>query len=87
MAIAAFFGVLAIAGIAVSIPNAIVASNSNDKVQEHFQAEAWKAAPLAPGIVGRGLIFLREEKLDAPHTLTLVCRAGGSERRFELAFE
>ena len=87
LAAVAGFVVLTVAGIGIGIPNAIVASNSNDKLQEHFQAGAWKDAPVPPGSAARGLVFLREGTSGAPHTFTLVCRVGGSERRIELPFE
>lgn len=70
------FTALAVVGLAIGLPNAIVAARSNARLEGFFHGLAWKPSPLRPGQVQRGLVFLRSPDPYAPLTLQLRFRDG-----------
>jgi len=55
----AAFTFLAVVGLAIGIPNAIVAARSNDRLGTFFHDRAWAHGSLRPGQTQVGLLFLR----------------------------
>ncbi len=80
----AVFSALAVIGLAIGIPNAVVAARSNTRLGAFFQDRAWVPIPLRPGQVQRGLIFLRSPDPYKPLVLQLHYRNASGEQRLEL---
>jgi hypothetical protein len=78
------FGALAMVGVLVGLPNALVASHSNDRLGAFFQEQAWSPGPLGPGQIRRGLLFFRSAGPWAPFNLRIRFREGGAEHQLEL---
>jgi len=55
----AAYSVLAVIGLAVGVPNALVAARSNRRLGAFFKDQAWVPVSLRPGQSHRGLLFLR----------------------------
>ncbi|HJW73321.1 MAG TPA: hypothetical protein VJ486_10870 [Geothrix sp.] len=81
----AMFSALAVVGLAIGIPNAMVAARSNTRLGAFFNNQAWSPRPLGPGQGQRGLIFLRCTDRRAPLTLQVVYRNAAGEQRLELS--
>ena len=78
------FGAMAVVGLLVGLPNLAVAANSNRRVEQFFQAEAWSPGHLGPGQTRRGLIFLRCPEPRALLQIRVITRRGSAEWALEL---
>ena len=81
----AAFTVWAGVGVCLGLPNAIVAARSNHRLGDFLRSRAWPSAPLRPGAVQRGLVFLRQPGPAVPLRLEVVYRQGAAEGRLALA--
>lgn len=80
----AIYSAMAVVGLAVGLPNAIVAARSNTRLEGFFRSLVWTPAALRPGQVQRGLIFLRSPDPYAPVTLQVRSRDATGEQRLAL---
>lgn len=78
------YSVLAVAGLAIGIPNAAVAARSNTRLAAFFKDNAWTPMSLQPGQSQRGLVFLRSPDPYAPLRLRLKYRNALGEQGREL---
>jgi len=74
----------AIVGLAIGIPNAVVAVRSNTRLGAFFKSQAWSPGLLPPRQGRRGLLFLRPGDNVMPVTLRLVYRNAAGELPLEL---
>lgn len=77
----AAFTFLAIVGLAIGIPNAIVAARSNDRLGTFFHDQAWAPGSLRPGQTQVGLLFLRTPDPYQVISLQLRYRTSAGEQR------
>ena len=75
---------LGVVGLLIAIPNAMVASRSNDRLESFFRARAWSPGVLHAGETWRGLLFLRTPEPAPPLSLRIHYRAGGDEHHLDL---
>jgi hypothetical protein len=80
----AVFTFLAAVGLAIGVPNALVAHHSNRRLGAFLQEQAWRPGPLRPGEVRRGLLFLRNRDPYAPVTVQVITHTAAGERRLPL---
>ncbi|HLP30499.1 MAG TPA: hypothetical protein VK150_03995 [Geothrix sp.] len=78
------FGGLAIVGLCIGAPNAIIAARSNHRLGAFFADQAWRPGPLRPGQVRRGLLFVRSRDPFEPLPIQVVYILPDGERRLTL---
>ena len=77
----AVFSALAVVGLAIGVPNAVVAARSNARLGAFFRSQAWTPGTLGSGQKRQGLLFLRNPDPYAPLTLQIRYRDGSREHR------
>ena len=80
----AVFSALAVIGLAIGIPNAVVAATSNNRLGAYLKSHAWSPRPLGPGQGQRGLIFLRNPDPYSPLMVQVLYRNASGEQRVGL---
>jgi hypothetical protein len=80
----AAFSALAFVGLAIGVPNAVVAARSNARLGAFFQNQAWSSGPLESGQRRQGLLFLRSPDPYAPLTLQIRYQCGSEALRLAL---
>ncbi len=75
----------AVIGLAIGLPNALTAANSNMRLGDFLREQAWSPRAVGPGQVQRGLIFLRSPDPYAPLTFQLRFRDATRERQLALS--
>lgn len=80
----AMFSALAVVGLAIGLPNAVVAARSNTRLGMFFEHRAWSPIPLGPGQEQRGLLFIQHPDHHAPLTLQVVYRNAAGKQRLWL---
>ncbi|HJW44159.1 MAG TPA: hypothetical protein VJ463_06865, partial [Geothrix sp.] len=78
------FGGLAIVGLCIGAPNAIIASRSNHRLGAFFEERAWRPGPLRPGQLRRGLLFVRSRDPFEPLSIQVVYALPDGEQRLTL---
>ncbi len=81
----AAFTFLAVVGLAIGVPNAIVAARSNSRLGTFFHDRAWTPIPLRPGQTQQGLLFLRHPDPYQVLSLQLRYRTPAGEQKLTLA--
>jgi len=76
---------LGLVGLLIAIPNAIVASFSNDRLGSFFRAEAWSPRVLHAGEARHGLLFLRTPEQSPPLSIRIHFRVGDGAYQLELS--
>lgn len=80
----AAFTAFAVVGLAIGVPNAIVAARSNSRLGSFFHDRAWVPIALGSGQAQRGLLFLRSPDPHQGLTLQLRYRTTAGEQRLAL---
>ncbi len=80
----AIFGSMAVIGLGIGIPNALIASRSNHRLGDFFREAAWSPDSLGPGRTRRGLIFIRNRDPYATVPVRVVHRSPTGERSLAL---
>lgn len=75
---------LAILGVCIGVPNAIIAAQSNAHLEAFFRGQAWAPGPLARGQTRRGLVFVRSPDPYMALPMQLVYRDSNGEQRLAL---
>lgn len=78
------FGGLAVVGLCIGAPNAIIAARSNHRLGAFFADQAWRPGPLRPGQVRRGLLFVRSRDPFEPLPIQVVYTLPDGEQRLTL---
>lgn len=76
----AVFAAVAVVGLAVGLPNALIAARSNRRLGDFFREQAWTPARLRSGQTQRGLLFLRHPDPTRAFDLQLRCRTAAGEQ-------
>ncbi|MFN7959414.1 MAG: hypothetical protein U0P46_13960 [Holophagaceae bacterium] len=74
------FAAMAVVGLAVGLPNALIAARSNRRLGDFFRDHAWAPARLRSGQARRGLLFLRHPDPTRALDLQLRCRTAAGEQ-------
>jgi hypothetical protein len=77
-------GGLAIVGLCIGAPSAIIATRSNHRLGAFFEAQAWRPGPLRPGQLRRGLLFVRSRDPFEPLPIQIVYTLPDGEQRLVL---
>lgn len=80
----AVFSALAVVGLAIGVPNAVVAARSNARLGAFLRNQAWSPGPLESGQRRQGLLFLRSPDPYAPLTLQIRYRNDSGEHGLAL---
>lgn len=75
---------LSILGLGVALPNAIIATRSNRRLEAFFRGHAWMPGPLGAGQGRQGLIFVLAPTPHHPLPVRVVYRTPGGDRSLEL---
>lgn len=80
-----FLTSVALAGLAIGLPNAAVAAASNERLGAFFRERAWSPGILRPGQLQQGLVFLQNPDPYAPLIVQIRYRNPAGEQRLELS--
>ncbi|HEX9081963.1 MAG TPA: hypothetical protein VF768_06770 [Holophagaceae bacterium] len=76
---------LALVGVGIALPNAVVAARSNHRLADFFRDSAWAPGLLRAGQRQRGLVFLRNPDAFAPISVRIPYRDASGEHHLALS--